>query len=321
MSEEIKVSKALEESPADVASMEDFEKEINESFKRVYEGDIVTGTVLSVDEEEVIVELDFYAPGKILKADFSENPNLILEEEVTKGMKITAMVIKTDDGTGHILLSKQKASDELSWDYLKKQKAEKNILAVKISEVTNGGVITYVEGIRGFIPASKLALQYVEDLSVYKGKTVEARVITIDEEHKKLVLSCKEILYDKKQQALEESLESLHVGDKITGIVESLKEYGAFVAFGDGFTGLVHISKISEKRIKKPSEVLKEGDEISATIIKIADKKISLSMVEDVPVDEEREAVEYHDQSVDAKGEGQTGMGTGLGDLLSGFKF
>ena len=135
-------------------SMKDYEKELEESMKKIEEGDILTGTVISVDEKEVIIDLKYYAEGVIPAEDYSREPGFNLKEEVHPGDEVSATVVRKDDGHGNILLSRVEASDILAWDRLKEMQESKEVIDVIIKGITNGGVIAYVEGVRGFIPAS-----------------------------------------------------------------------------------------------------------------------------------------------------------------------
>lgn len=146
-----------------------------------------------------------------------------------------------------------------AWNTLREYMENKTILQVKIGGIVNKGVITYVEGIRGFIPASKLSASYVENTEEWLNKTVDAIVITADEEEKRLVLSAKEPALEKLAKENQEKASSLSVGTVIEGTVESIQPYGAFVTLENGISGLIHISQISEKRIKSPSAVLSVG--------------------------------------------------------------
>ena len=147
-----------------------------------------------------------------------------------------------------------------------------------------------VEGLRGFIPASRLSLSYIDDLESYLLKDIEVQVIDVDQAENKLVLSARELLKEKERKAKEEKISNLQVGSVMTGTVDSLQTYGAFIQLEDGLSGLVHISQISQKRIKSPKDVLNVGDEVQVKVIGIKDGKISLSMkaleeVEEEPVE------------------------------------
>lgn len=261
-------------------TMKDYEAELEASFKRIEEGDILTGTVISVDEKEVILDLKYYAEGIIPAEDYSREPGFILKEEVHVGDEVSATVVKRDDGHGNILLSKVEATDVLAWDKLKELKESKEVLDVVVKGITNAGVIAYVEGVRGFIPASKLALTYVEDTESYLNKKIQVQVLDVNKEDQKLILSAKEILKEKAEEERKNKVSNLQVGLVTEGTVESLQTYGAFVNLGNGLSGLVHISQICEKRLKKASEVLTVGDKVKVKVTAVKDGKISLSIKE-----------------------------------------
>ena len=295
-------------------TMDDFREELEASFKKIRVGDVVTGTVIDVTEDQVIVDLKTYADGVIRKEDLSEDPDFNMQEAVHPGDEITATVMATNDGEGNMVLSKKEANAVLAWDKLKKLMEERTVVKVKISEVVNAGAVAYLEGIRGFIPASHLSDEYVEDLKEWDGKTIEVTVITADEEERRLVLSGREPAREKKQAETNRKIEKCEVGAVMNGTVETIKPYGAFVALENGLTGLLHISQISTQRIKHPGAVLKEGQEVRVKILSTADNKISLSMK--VLAEEAAEA-ESH-STYDYKEEGQAS--TGLATLLKNIK-
>lgn len=202
--------------------------------------------------------------------------------------------------------------DANPWNLVKKYMEEKTVLQVKIEGVVNGGVIAMVEGLRGFIPASKLSLSYVEDLETYLLKEIEVHVIDADQANNRLVLSARDILRAKEKKARQDQIASVKVGTVMEGVVETLQNYGAFIKLENNLSGLVHVSQISQKRVKTPSDVLNVGDTVTVKVIGIKDGKISLSMkvletaAEDVP-----EKVEL------PKSEN---IGTSLGDLFKNLK-
>ena len=297
-------------------SMKDYERELEASFRKNSEGDLISGTVIDVNEEEVTLDLKYYAQGIIKAEDMSNDPAFSLLNDVKAGDVIEATVIRMDDGQGNILLSKKEANEVLSWDVLEQMKEEKTDVTVKVSEAVNGGVVAYVEGIRGFIPASQLDLNYVEDPSAYVGKTLKVRVITVDQEKEKLVLSAKEILKEQQKEEHDHKVAMIVPGTILEGTVESLQTYGAFIDLKDGLSGLVHISQICQKRIKKPSEVLKAGDKVKVKVLNTNDGKISLSIK---AVAEEQEASEVEDFDT-ASFSSNENVGTSLGDLFAKLK-
>ena len=295
-------------------SMADFEEELNASMKQIHEGDIITGTVIAVSDEEVTLDLKYYTEGVIRREDFSEDPTFNLKEEVHVGDEISATVVRRDGGQGQIMLSRKGANDVLAWDKLKELKENGTNIKVKVAGAVNAGVVAYVEGIRGFIPASKLSLQYVEDTNEWLGREIEVRVIDVNEEDKKLVLSAKEILREQEAQEKKTRISNVQVGLVTEGKVESIQPYGAFVDMGNGLSGLVHISQICEKRIKTPAAVLHVGDHVKVKVIGVKDGKLSLSMkaLQDVTAEEIQEETVELPQS--------EGLSTGLGALLANLK-
>ena len=199
---------------------------------------------------------------------------------VQPGDEVQAMVLRRDDGQGNILLSRADAADVLAWDRLKELQDSGEVLDVVVKGIVNGGAIAYVEGVRGFIPASRLALEFVEDTEVFLNKPIQVRVIEVDKAKKRLVLSAREILRERAEVEKRNKISNIQVGFVTEGTVESLQPYGAFVELGNGVSGLVHISQICEKRIRKPSEVLSVGDKVKVKVIAIKDGKLSLSIKE-----------------------------------------
>lgn len=295
-------------------TMDDYSAELEASFKKIEEGDIVTGTVIAVDETEVTVDLGYYAEGIIKAEDYSHEPGFSLKTQVQVGDEVQATVLRTDDGHGNILLSRAAAADVLAWDKLKQYMEEGTVLDVTVRGIVNAGVIAYVEGIRGFIPASKLSLSYVEDLNEYLNRPLQVQVFDIDKEKKRLILSARELLREKADEERKARISNVEVGLVTEGTVESLQPYGAFVSIGNGLSGLVHISQISAKRIKHPSAVLNVGDKVKVKVIAVKDGKLSLSMkaLDDVA------AEEVHEETIELPETEE--LTTSLGSLFSNIK-
>lgn len=193
-------------------------------------------------------------------------------------------------------------------DYLDK----KTVLTVKIEGVVNGGVIAIVEGIRGFIPASQLSLSYVENLEDYLLQEIDVQVIEADQAENRLILSARGLLKAKEKQAKEALIASVKVDSVLTGTIESIQSYGAFVRLENGLSGLVHVSQISDKRIKSPDAVVSVGQTVDVKVIGIKDGKISLSMK--ALIEPEEEVVEEVEIPV------AENIGTSLGDLFKNIK-
>ena len=176
------------------------------------------------------------------------------------------------------LFASMSEEEQAVWEELKQMKDDKTEVEVKIKEIVKGGAVAYVNEVRGFIPASKLSLTYVEDLNEFQGQHIKVRVFEIDVQNKRLILSAKEILREAEEAKKQEELAKIQVGTVVKGVVDSIKPYGAFVKLENGLSGLVHISQISNRRLKTVQEVLGMGDEVTAKITKIQDGKLSLSI-------------------------------------------
>ena len=202
--------------------------------------------------------------------------------------------------------------DANPWNRVIEYMKNKTVLSVKVEGVVNGGVIAMVEGLRGFVPASKLSLSYIENLETYLLKDIEVQVIDVDQANNRLVLSAREILKEKEREAREEQIASLKIGTVLEGTVETLQNYGAFVKLENGLSGLVHVSQISQKRVKVPSDILNVGDKVTVKVIGIKDGKVSLSMkaLEEVKEEPEEKVVIPKSENI----------GTSLGDLFKNIK-
>lgn len=205
--------------------------------------------------------------------------------------------------------------DASPWNRVISYMEQKTVLPLKVEGVVNGGVIAMVEGIRGFIPASQLSLSYVENLEDYLLQDIEVQVIEADQAENRLILSARALLKEKARKEKEALLASVEVGAVLKGTVESLQSYGAFIRLENGLSGLVHISQISDKRIKTPGDVLTAGDSVDVKVIGIKDGKISLSIKALLePKEEEEEIVEKVEIPV------AENIGTSLGDLFKNIK-
>lgn len=243
-------------------------------------------------------------------------------EEMTPSVQVedaaqdatTAEAVQTEKAPAETMADYEEHLDDANpWNLVTKYMEEKTVLPVKIEGVVNGGVIAMVEGLRGFIPASKLSLSYVEDLETYLLKEIEVHVIDVDQANNRLVLSARDILRAKEKKARQDQIANVKVGTVMEGVVETLQNYGAFIKLENNLSGLVHVSQISQKRVKTPSDVLNVGDAVTVKVIGIKDGKISLSMkaLETAVEEEVTEKVEI------PKSEN---IGTSLGDLFKNLK-
>ena len=300
----------------EMKTMADYSAELEASFRKINAGDIMEGTVIGISETEITLDLGYYTDGIVRLEDITDDPAFSVKNDIELGQVVSATVIKRDDGAGHILMSMKEASAVLAWDKLKNLMESQENVTVKVTDVTKGGIVAFLEGIRGFIPASKISLEYVEEaeLENYLHQTLEVRVINVDEENKRLVLSAREILKEAADAERAKKISNVEVGLVTEGVVETLKPYGAFVNLGNGLSGLLHISQICNNRIKHPGVVLKEGQTVKVKITEIKDGKLSFSMkaLEDVVAKEIEEEVFEIPEAEEVT--------TSLGALLAGFK-
>lgn len=228
----------------------------------------------------------------------------LLQEEVTQ----------TETAAAETMADFEEHFDDANpWNVVKGYMENKTRLPIKIEGIVNGGAIAMVEGLRGFIPASRLSLSYIENLEDYLLKELEVIVIDVNEAENRLVLSAREILKEKEKAEREARIAAVKVGSVMKGVVDSIQSYGAFIRLEDGLSGLVHVSQISNKRVKSPADVLTKGDEVDVKVIGVKDGKISLSM-KALEAKEEEEVVE---KVVIPKAEN---IGTSLGDLFKNIK-
>ncbi len=202
----------------------------------------------------------------------------------------------------------------LAWRKAEELKESQENIIVTVSGIVKGGVVADFEGIRAFIPISKLTLERIDDCNPFLGKELEVRVFEANMDEDKLILSAKEILKERQEDSRKKKVSDVRVGQIFHGSVVTIKEYGAFVDIGDGLSGLVHISQISHNRIKHPGVVLKEGQEVDVKVIDIKDGKISLSIK--ALLDDPEEQVSEEEIVIPESQE----IGTSLGDLLKGFQ-
>lgn len=302
-------------------TMADFEEEINASFVTFREGDRIKGTVVSVAEEEILLDLQSFSQGVIPQTEYSDDPDFHAMDEIRVG-EVLSVVVLYEDEQGRTVLSLKQAKQEESWEILKHAYEDRKIYEVQVKNTVPSGVVAYVEGIRGFIPASQLALTYVEegDLDQYTGKILKVRVITVDEEKKKLVLSAKEVAKEEAAKVHEDKLNALQKGYITEGTVTRIESYGCFVEFGDDLTGLVHISQICNKFLKSPKEVVKLGMKVKVKVLAVENGKIRLSMkeAEDIAPELETEENEMYSGGAAMEYKDKEEAMTSLAGLLKG---
>ena len=267
----------IKEAIGKMENFESFEALMEESLKTLNTGDIVKGTVIEVRPNEVIVDLGAKQDGFIPAAEISDDPNATTDEICKVGDEIEVFVVRVNDADGNIMLSKRKLDTVKTWENVKKAFEEGEILEGKVTELVNKGMIINYKGYKVFVPASQASEKRDADLSEFVGKVVAFKIIDINDRRKRLVGSVRVILEAQKKELQDKFWESAAVGKVYTGVVKSITNFGAFIDIG-GVDGLVHISELSWKHIKHPSEVISVGDSLEVYIkdIKEDTKKISL---------------------------------------------
>lgn len=297
-------------------SMADYADALEHSFRKIKEGDFLTGTILDVSDEGITLDIGYFTDGFIPADEISRDPSFSPKDNYRIGDSLSAVVISEENDGGSVVLSLNEKADLCAWDTLQEALENEQIYSVCITDTVDAGLITYVENIRAFIPISQISTAHVDDTSIYKGQTLEAVVITANQAQNKLVLSAKKVEQKKATDEKNAKISSLQKGLITTGTIEKLVPYGAFVRLEDDLSGLVHISEICGRRLQSPKEVLHEGDTVTVKIIQVNDGKISLSIKQAGDVFGEEEVVE-HLSDVPTEYHSEETASTSLADLLS----
>lgn len=253
-----------------------------ESMKEFNPHEVIEGTVVLVNRDEAYVDIGYKTEIPIAKKELAYPEPEAATDVVKVGDKINVYVVALGGENG-LILSKTRADRLVAWEKVEKVKEEKQIIEVEILQVVKGGLLTTAFGLRGFIPASQIALHFVKDLNEFVGQKVEVEIMEADPKKQRLVLSRRSVLEAQREQKREEALASIVEGEKRTGVVKRLVDYGAFIDIG-GVDGLAHISNLSWDHIKNPADVLSVGQEVEV-LVKAFDpetKRISLSIKDTV---------------------------------------
>lgn len=255
-----------------------FDDAVNQTIVEFEDGDIVKGTVVKVDRDEVLLDIGFKSEGVIPGRELSIRHDVDAHEIVKIGDEVEALVLQKEDKEGRLVLSKKRAQYERAWGTIEKTKESNGVVRGLVIEVVKGGLIMDI-GLRGFLPASLVELRRVRDLAPYIGKTLEAKIIELDKNRNNVVLSRRAWLEETQKEQRGEFLVNLKPGEIRKGVVSSVVNFGAFVDLG-GMDGLVHVSELSWKHVDHPSSVVSVGDEVTVQVLDVdMDKeRISLSL-------------------------------------------
>ena len=272
------VAEAAEEvAEAAEEAADNFEQAFEKTVKRIRPGQFITGTVLQVVDGEVFVNIGYKSDGVIPKTEFSADPELRPEDVVKEGDSIDVEVIKVNDGDGNVLLSRKNVEGKKLWDELLSQDSVGKVLEAVGKEVVKGGLVTDIQGVRAFVPASHISTRYIEKLDEYVGKTFKVKVLEVDKQRKRMVASAKQVLLDEAAAEKAAKWDALVVGEKVKGVVRRITDFGAFVDIG-GIDGLVHVTDCAWGRVKHPSDALSIGQEIEVLILNVDKEKERVSL-------------------------------------------
>ena len=262
----------------DIGSADDFLAAIDETIKYFNDGDIVEGTIVKVDRDEVLLDIGYKTEGVIPSRELSIKHDVDPSEVVGVGDSVEALVLQKEDKEGRLILSKKRAQYERAWGTIEKVKDEDGVVEGQVIEVVKGGLILDI-GLRGFLPASLVEMRRVRDLQPYVGKTLEAKIIELDKNRNNVVLSRRAWLEQTQSEVRQTFLTQLQKGQIRSGVVSSIVNFGAFVDLG-GVDGLVHVSELSWKHIDHPSEVVEVGQEVTVEVLDVDmdRERVSLSL-------------------------------------------
>ena len=244
-----------------------FEAAIDGTLVSVEDGQLVEGTVVKVDRDEVLLDIGYKSEGVIPSRELSIRNDVDPNEIVSMGDKIEALVLTKEDKEGRLVLSKKRAQYERAWGDIERIKEEDGVVTGPVIEVVKGGLILDI-GLRGFLPASLVELRRVRDLQPYVGKSIEAKIIELDKNRNNVVLSRRAWLEETQKEQREDFLANLKPGEVRSGVVSSVVNFGAFVDLG-GMDGLIHVSELSWKHVDHPGSVVTVGDEVTVQVLDV----------------------------------------------------
>src|ERR671937_815062 len=246
------------------------------TFPTINEGEVVHGTVVRVDKDEVLVDIGYKSEGVIPVAELSIRRSVNPEDEVQVGEEIDALVLTKEDAEGRLILSKKRARFELAWKKIEGAAESGEPVAGKVIEVVKGGLILDL-GVRGFLPASLVDIRRVQDLDEFLGQELRCKVIELNRSRNNVVLSRRAVLEDERKEMRQAILDRLSPGDVIEGQISNIVDFGAFVDL-DGMDGLIHISELSWSHVNHPSEVLEIGQQVKVKVLDIDRERQRISL-------------------------------------------
>ena len=246
------------------------------TFPTINEGEVVNGTVVRVDKDEVLVDIGYKSEGVIPVSELSIRRSVNPADEVSIGDEIAALVMTKEDADGRLILSKKRARFELAWKAIEQAHEQSEPVTGRVIEVVKGGLILDL-GVRGFLPASLVDIRRVQDLDEYMGQELRCKVIELNRSRNNVVLSRRAVLEDERKEMRQAILDKLNPGDVVEGTISNIVDFGAFVDL-DGMDGLIHISELSWSHVNHPSEVLEIGQKVDVKVLDIDRERQRISL-------------------------------------------
>ena len=257
--------------------LNEFEQMLEESLKTIRTGEVVTGKVIDVKDDEIVLNIGYKSDGIIPRNEYTNEANVDLRNLVQVGDEMEAKVIKVNDGEGQVALSYKRLAIDKGNKRLEEAFNNQEVLVAKVTQVLDGGLSVEVEGTRVFIPASLVSDTYERDLSKYADQEIEFVVTEFNPRRRRIIGDRKQLMAARKAQMQKELFERIQVGDVVEGTVKNVTDFGAFIDLG-GADGLLHISEMSWGRVENPKKVFKTGDPLTVLIKDINGEKIALSL-------------------------------------------
>ena len=254
-----------------------FEQMLEESFKTIRNGEVVDGTVIDVKPDEIILNIGYKADGIITRNEYTNEANVYLTTVVSVGDKMSAKVLKVNDGEGQVLLTYKRLAAEKGNERLKEAFENHEVLKAPVTQILGGGLSVVVDEARVFIPASLVSDTYEKDLSKYQGQEIEFVISEFNPRRNRVIGDRRQLLVAERAEKQKELFAKINVGDRMEGTVKNVTDFGAFIDLG-GVDGLLHISEMSWGRVENPKKVFQDGDKVEVMIKDIHDTKIALSL-------------------------------------------
>src|ERR671924_1316565 len=265
------------------------------TFPTINEGEVVHGTVVRVDKDEVLVDIGYKSEGVIPVSELSIRRSVNPADEVSLGDEIDALVLTKEDAEGRLILSKKRARFELAWKTIERKAETGEAIEGRVIEVVKGGLILDL-GVRGFLPASLVDIRRVQDLDEFLGETLRCKVIELNRSRNNVVLSRRAVLEEERKEMRQAILDRLSPGDVVTGSISNIVDFGAFVDL-EGIDGLIHISELSWSHVNHPSELLEIGQDVRVKVLDIDRERQRISLgLKQTQSDPWQEVIDNYDQ-------------------------